>query len=211
MKLSLILPLIAAVVLSGCASAPTTSLSSADRAAIKTIGVSPAVTLPPEMFYHGPGQSAAMVFGPIGGAIASQTAQGPAAQIVAKMKESNISVQEILKSEFARVASTNGFAVVDGAAPADANLTLSVNMYGLGQSHGFSDLYPIINVTAILKKNDGTIAWQKTDYALPANSENKESYTFDKYMSEPALLRKSMTTISAIVSKMLVNDLTAVK
>lgn len=201
------LPIVMAVLLSACASNPSTTMSAGDRAAIKTVKINPAVQLPEKMFYHGRGQSIAMVGGAIGGAIAAATAAGPSEQIVAKMSASKISVPDILKTEFKRATESTGLTVVDPAAASDAEITLQVNVYGLGQSNGFSSLYPMMNVSAVMKKNDGSIAWQKTDYASPLNSDNKTGKEFDDYMGDPELLRNAMTTISSIVSKMLTDDL----
>ncbi|MCE3605794.1 hypothetical protein LXA47_19615 [Massilia sp. P8910] len=202
-----VLPLAMAALLSACAGAPSITMNAGDRAAIKTVKINPAVQLPEKMYYQGRGQALAMVAGPIGAVIGASAAAGPSGQLVAKMADSKISVPDILKTEFQRAAEGTGLTVVDPAAASDAEVTLQVNAYGLSQSNGFSSLYPMMNVSAVMKKSDGTIAWQKTDFASPLNSDNKTGKEFDDYMQDPELLRNAMTTISSIVSKMLVDDL----
>ncbi len=204
-----LLPLVMAALLSACAT--STPMGAADRAAIKTIKIDPSVTLPEKMFYHGREQSLAAVGGALGAMLGSDSTAGPSAAIVAKMKEANISLPDILAAEFKRAVEGAGLTVVDPATASDAEVTLVVQFYGLGQTHGFSALYPTMKVAATMKKADGTVVWQKTDGVLPFNSDNKTSKEFDEYMREPELLRTAMTTASAIVSKMLADDLKQVR
>jgi hypothetical protein len=118
-------------------------------------------------------------------------------------------VPQIVKAEFIRAAgarSTMRFAEGDGAA--DARLSLAVDAYGYGQTQGFSALlYPMMRVTATLKRRDGTVAWQKSDFAVPLNSENNQGYAFEEYIRNPQLLRATLTNIAGIVSRMLLADL----
>jgi hypothetical protein len=95
----------------------------------------------------------------------------------------------------------------DGQA-ADADLILAVNVYGLGQTQGFSSLlYPLINVSATLKKPDGTVVWQNTDFVTPQNSANTGGHEFQQYLEQPELLRATWVNVSQIVSGMVLDDL----
>lgn len=201
--------ILVASVLAGCAGAPTKNMTAEDRAAVKTVKVNPTVEIAPTMFYHGPAQSAAAIGGMIGAVIGAEAAKGPSGQIVAKLKENRISLPEILKTEFQRAASNSGTMIFsDNPATAEGELTLAINVYGFGQTQGFSPLlYPLMNVSATLKKKDGSIAWQKTDFATPQNSENNLGHKYDDYMANPELLRNTLTNMSGIVSRMLVKDL----
>jgi hypothetical protein len=125
------------------------------------------------------------------------------------MRVNGIDLPAILKAEFLAVASARGV-LTEATSPATAqgDLKLTVNVYGFGQTQGFSPLlFPVLNVTASIAKPNGEIAWQRTDFAVPLNSENKYGYEFEQYMNEPELLRKTLTNISRIVSKMLVESL----
>jgi hypothetical protein len=201
--------ILVASVLAGCAGAPTQRMSVADRATIKTVTVNPEVQMPQAMFFHGQAQSAAAVGGLVGALVGAEMAKGPSEQIVAKLKEKQIVLPEIVKSEFQRAAAASGaLAFADNAASADGELTFAVNVYGFGQTQGFSPLlYPLMNVSATLKKKDGSIAWQKTEFATPHNSENTLGHKFDEYMANPELLRATLTNMSGILSRLLVKDL----
>jgi hypothetical protein len=205
--------LLVAALLVACAGAPTVSVSSADRAAIKSANVKAEVQVPADMFFHGRAQSFAAVGGVIGAVAGQAAAQEPKAQMLEAMKAKGISVSEIVKAEFVRAANAKGgMKFAEGASPADAELSLTVNVYGFGQTQGFSALlYPMMNVSATLKKPDGTVAWQKTEFAGPLNSENKQGYEFEQYMKDPELMRQVLNNIAAIVSRMLVDDLSAGK
>ena len=86
-------------------------------------------------------------------------ADDPKAQIKATMNKNDISLPTILKTEFEKtMRSQSQFRVAEGQTSADAEMVLIVNTYGLSQSQGFSAvLYPMINVSASLRKRDGTV------------------------------------------------------
>lgn len=193
----------------GCAGAPTKTMTSEDRASIRTVKVNPDVQMPAEMFFHGRAQSFAAVGGVIGAVAAGQAAEEPSGQIVATLKEKQISLPEIVRAEFQRAANDGGaIEFSDNPAAPDGELVLAVNMYGFGQTQGFSALlYPAMNVSATLKKKDGSIAWQKTEFATPHNAENKYGHEFKDYIADPELLRKTLTNIAGIVGRMLAEDL----
>lgn len=194
--------------LTGCAGGPTVKMTATDRAAIKTVTMNAPPTLPAEMAFSGRAQSFAAVGGVIGAALAANLADEPKAQLLQTMKANGINLPSILKTEFLATAKSRGLlAHAESSAVANGDLTLTVNVYGFGQTQGFSSLlYPLINVTATIKKPNGEIAWQRTDFAAPLNSENKYGYEFEQYIKEPELLRKTLTNISGIVSRMLLDS-----
>jgi len=209
-KLASIAALVLGSLLAGCAVGPTVNMNAADRATIKSVTMNTPPTLPAEMFFHGKAQSLGVaVGGLIGGVLAAVAAKEPKAQLVDAMKANGIDLPTILKTEFfAATASRRLLTQADSTAAAQGDLTLTINAYGFGQTQGFSSLlYPLLKVTATIKKPNGEIAWQRTDFALPLNSDNKFGYEFEQYLEEPELLRKTLTNISGIVSRMLVDDL----
>lgn len=199
----------AALLLTACAGAPTVSMKDSDRTAIRSVSIQPEVTVPAEMFLHGRAQSAGAVGGLLGAALASAMPIEPRTQIIDTMATNDISLQRILKAEFAKAANAKGrMTFAEGAADADATVALTVNVYGLGQTQGFSALlYPMMNVSASMKRADGSVVWQRTEYASPLNGENKTGYEFQQYINDPEKLRQVMTNISGIVSRMLADDL----
>lgn len=196
-------------ILTGCAGVPSVTMSAADRAQIKTVSMKTPATLPEDMFFHGRAQSFAAVGGAIGSAMAQSAPNEPKQAILQLLSQHNISVQDILKTEFSNaLESQGGLKLQRGEEPANADMSLVINVYGFGQTQGFSALlHPMINVSAVLKKPDGSVAWQKTDFVTPLNDANKPGYEFAEYVQNPELLRQAFTNVSRIVSQMLVKEL----
>jgi hypothetical protein len=198
------------VALAACAGAPTVSMTAESRGAIKSVTLNPQVQIPPEMFYHGRAQSiSAGVGGLVGAAIVQSMPQEPKEALLDTMKTKGISVDQILKAEFVRAVSAKSrLRISEGAGPQDAELSLAINAYGFGQTQGFSALlYPMLAVTATLRKRDGSIVWQKKDFVGPLNSLNNQGYEYEQYMIDPELIRKVLTNVSSILSDLLVADL----
>jgi len=199
-----------ALVLAGCVGAPAVKMSKDDLARTKTIRIVSAVQMPDEMFFHGRAESCAIA---LGGGLASaacpKDSKQPKDDILATMKANGISLPDIVRSEFQKTVTSRGlFTVAEEGQAADAEVVLAVNVYGLGQTQGFSKLlYPVLNVSASLKKPDGTVAWQNTDFVTPQNSANTGGHEFQQYLDQPELLRATWANVSQIVSGMLVDDL----
>nr|WP_143838070.1 hypothetical protein [Nitrospira cf. moscoviensis SBR1015] len=192
----------------GCTGLSKIELSSADRAQTTTIKILANERMPEDMFFHGKAQSAAGAFGVVGALAGMAMAGSPKAQILETMNKHNILLPMILRTEFSKaLQSQQDFRVVDETSPADADMLLTVNVYGLGQSHGFSKLYPILNVSASLRKPDGRVIWQNTDYVTALNKENNQGHEFDEYIENPELLRGTWSVACSIVSRMLVREL----
>jgi len=200
-----------AFALTGCAGAPKVGMSRDAREHTKSIRMVSSVQMPNEMFFHGKAQSCAVAMGAgvLGAAVCPKASKEPKEQILETMNANNISLPEILRTEFQKAVTSRGlFSVAESDQAADADLVLAINVYGLGQTQGFSSLlYPLLNVSATLKKADGTIAWQNTDFVLPQNSANTGGHEFQQYLQQPELLRATWTNVSQIVSGMLLDDL----
>ena len=203
---------IASLLLAACA-APRVGMTDAARSSVHTVSVEPNVTLPEDMYYQGPGQTGMAMLGIVGALASQSTAATPKARMHAVMDEHHISVPEIVAAEFAKqsnAGTTMKFVV--GTEPADARVSLNVLMYGVAQSQGFgTTLYPTFTVKATMTKADGTVLWQATDYVTALNGENKEGHTIEDYLKDPELIRKSFTSGTDIVSRMLVTDLAGTK
>ena len=199
--------------LSACV-APPVAMTSTSKAAIHTVRVNPVVQLPPEMVYLGRAEGVAMLAaGPLlGQKVASSMDAGVKAQLAAEMAANHIDVGDILASEFATQASAGApIRFVVGAAPADAQVDLVVNAYGLAHSNVLgSTLYPIVNLSVTMKATDGSVIWQATHVASAQNAENTGGHTLEEFLQRPELLRQSFVDGSDIVSRVMVQDLVSV-
>lgn len=201
-----------AAILAGCASAPSVSMAERDRQTIKRVQIDPAVKLPPwPVYLHGNAvASTVAVTGGIIGAIASESAGRAEKTNVAEFALANgFAVGDIVKAEFARAAEGAGaMRFSETEANPDGYLSFTVNGFGFGQVQGLSStLYPLMNITATLRRPDGTVAWQGTEFVSPFNSENKPGYEYADYISDPQKTRDALVRVAAIVSRLLVADL----
>jgi hypothetical protein len=183
-------------------------MSKADRAQIKTVTIRVDSKLP-DMFFHDQWKSLAFAGGLVGAIMAQTMSNDPKAQILAAMESNKIDIPTIVRSEFSKAMQTQrDFQVVESHAPADGEMVLFVNVYGLGQANGFSSrLYPLLNLSASLKRPDGTVVWQRTDHLGPLNEDNFIGATSDDYIRTPDLLRQTWSNAAEIVSRMLVRRL----
>lgn len=194
----------------GCAGVPSISPSASERARLSSARVDPTIEITPKPFYQGREQSFALVGGAVGAVLA-----GPAAAdavdaqtaIVTVMRDQHVELGEIVRAEFVRAAEaeTQMRFTSDPGAAVDGVVSLKVDVWGLGQTQGFSaTLFPTFGVSATLRRTDGTVVWQKYEYVTPLNKENGEGHTLEEYLANPEFLRKVFTSASGIVSRMLV-------
>lgn len=199
--------------LAACVAAPV-AITPTAKASIHTVRVSPIVQLPPEILYTGPAEGVAMmVAGPLlGQQVASSMGTSAKAQLAAEMQANHIDVGDIVASEFAKQASAGtSINFVVGSAPADAQVDLVVNVYGVAHAHTLgSSLYPIVNLSVTMKAADGSVIWQATHVASAQNFENNEGHTLEEFLKNPELLRQSFVNGSDIVARAMVQDLVSV-
>ena len=199
-----------ALALAGCVGAPAVRMSKDDLARIRTVRIASSVQMPDEMFFHGRAESCAIALsGGLAAAACPKDSKQPKDEILDAMKANGISLPDIVRSEFGKTVTSRGlFTVAQDGQAADAEVVLAVNVYGLGQTQGFSKLlYPVLNVSATFKKPDGTVAWQNTDFVTPQNSANTGGHEFKQFLEQPELLRATWANVSQIVSGMLVDEL----
>lgn len=205
-----ILVLTVASLLTACAGLPDHHLSAADRATVKNVSLNPAIELPKELMFHTHEQAIApFIFYGVGIPAAKERSQRIAREIVSTMNRNNISIRAIVKTEFKRaLVAVPSITLTDDNVNADAQLSLRVELVGLMHPHGVTFLlYPLMKISATMKKKDGTLIWQKSDYIAPASSENKDGYKLAEYHAQPALLRQVFSTSAAILSRNLVAEL----
>jgi hypothetical protein len=194
--------------------APPVAITPAAKASIHTVRVNPIVKMPSQMLYVGPKEGVAMlVAGPLlGQQAAASVGAGVKAQLAAEMQANQIDVGAIVAAEFARQASAGtSMAFVVGSAPADAQVDLVVNVFGIAHAHAVGAmLYPVVNLSATMKTADGAVIWQATHVASAQDIENKDGHALEEFMQDPELLRHAFVEGSDIVSRVMVQDLTAV-
>lgn len=196
--------------LAACGTVGTVPIADDARASLHVVSVNPVVKLPKDITYLGPKEMAAMVLGGpiVGGVIANGTAAGPKAALLAELDANRIAVGDIVAAEFAKQASgaTNLTFVVD-ARPADAQVELWVNAYGIMHAQPFgSTLYPMLNVSAVMRAPDGKVLWQATDIVGAMNPENKQGHTIEDYAKDPELLRQAFTAGGDLVAHKLADN-----
>jgi hypothetical protein len=194
--------------------APPVAMAPTARSAIHTVRVNPVVHLPADMLYLGQKEGVAMMLsGPlVGQLVASAVGKETATQLVAEMQANHINLGEIVAGEFAQQASSgSSITFVVGTAPADAQVDLTVNAYGITHAHVLgATLYPIVSLTATMKTPEGVVIWQANHVAGAENAENQEGHALEEYLRDPELLRRAFVTGSDIVSRVMVQDLTSV-
>lgn len=229
-KLSLVTTLF--VLLAGCSSV---KLSENDRRSIKTVRISHTVPLPDDIFWSdratsmaiglgaGAGVAAGMASGAsaaktgaytgigtgIGVVAAAQLAKTPKEAMKNTIATNHIDQGDIFRQSFATsLASGSSFVVTDDQGPADAEVHLSVTMYGFGQTQGFSSvLYPTLSVAADMSTPDGRVVWKDKDFITPLSKQNSQGHTFEEYMGNPELVRATLQNVYSVLSNNLVDDL----
>ena len=154
-----------------------------------------------------------MLSGPlVGEQVASAVGKDTTTQLLAEMHANHIDIGDIVAAEFAKQASSGSTIIfVVGSAPADAEIDLTVNAYGIAHAHALgTTLYPIVNLSATMKTPEGTVIWQASHVASAQNAENQEGHTLEDYLGDPELLRRAFIAGSDIVSRVMVQDLISV-
>lgn len=195
--------------LSACV-APPVAIAPTARAAIHTVRVNPVVTLPHDLYYVGPATGLAMLAAgpgpgqpaPVGNPMSAKN------QMVAEIAANHIDVGAIVAAEFARQASAGTpVAFVTGSAPADAQVDLVVNVYGVSQTHPMgTTLYPVLSLSVTMKAADGTVVWQASHAVGSQNLANQDGHTMEDYLKNPELLRQAFANGADAVSRLMVED-----
>lgn len=209
--------IVAVIMATGCVGLSSIKMRKADRAQIKTVKIRVDSTMPEMFFLHKP-ESLVFIGGWVGELTKLAMSDTTKAQTLALMESNKIDIPTIVQSEFSRAMQTQrDFQVIESSTPADAEMVLFVNEYGLNQEVEFSSiLYPSLNLSASLKRPDGTVVWQRTDgiggVLRPSgypDPENFVAYMFNDYIEKPDRLRQAWSNAAEIVSQKLVRELTS--
>src|SRR5471032_1313465 len=168
--------LAAASLMTACV-APPVAMAPTAKAGIHTVRVNPVVKLPADMLYIDRAEGIAMMLsGPLLAAqAASATGADVKAQLAAEMQANHIELGDIVAAEFTKHANSGApITFVLGSAPADAQVDLTVIVYGIAHAHGLgTTLYPVVGLSATMKTPDGKVIWQATHVASAQSLENQ--------------------------------------
>ena len=164
MRLILVLLVVA---LYGCAELQP--ISDAERKKITSVAISDAVSKPPAMSYLGPGGSAGLMFGAIGGAIAASSIEESRKSFQQFVDRNGISIEKIVLEEVGAAVRRSGkFPVAGRPDPAAAVFNIAIFQYGFSIPHGFSSmLVPILGIRCELKDASGKLQWSASERVLP--------------------------------------------
>jgi hypothetical protein len=221
----------AMLLISGCASMQ--SMTPQDRANIKKLYVNESVKMPATMFYWDRSRSMAVGIGTglgaavgagsspskqatytaigagLGAAAGAQMAIEPSQEMVQTMKENDIDVGRIIrKSLIEQMIYKGKMSIVDSLDAADGIMNISINMYGFGQTQGFSSvLHPTLNVDAYITDKAGRKVWKKTDFITPLNKRNTPAHTFEEYIGNPNLIGEAFRVVGQAVAEWIVETI----
>lgn len=209
-KLSIISALSAlAILMAGCAGAPTVKFDQANKSALKSVSINKEVPIPTDIYYHGRAQAIGMGLGGLLGSAIASAGTSDKEVIQQVLKKNNINVGDIVATSFASQLRDSGkFSLADGSSAEDAQFQFEVVMYGLGKGSGFSStLYPTMGINGSLKTKDGKVLWQRYEYITPLNKENSIGAAPETFAQNPDLLRQALTKAASVITKMFVDDL----
>lgn len=231
-KTVLFLSMMLVLTLSGCTSFQ--AMSSADRARIHRLYVSDTVKMPDSMFYWDRARSVAVGIGAgvgvaagagssssstkgaligvgagMGAVVGEQMSHEPSQKILQAMHSSLIDIGALVRQDLMdELVRTGKMELVDEPGKADATLVLEVEMYGFGQTQGFSSiLYPVLRVDARIADTADKRVWQKADYIVPLSKKNKKGNTFEEYLQNPRKIRENFSIASKAVAGNIVAEL----
>ncbi len=191
--------------LGGCAS--SLALTRPARESVRSVSVSREVKLPDDMYYAGPGQSAGMLFGPVGALIAAAAARGPKGQLKAAMQARQIDLGQIVREQFEAGLTAAGIFPSVVETGGDAEVRLEVCIFGFARPPGFSGgLKPMLGVTGYLARSDGTVLWKRYEYVTNL-SDKTRAHSLEEYLRDPELIREAFEVASRLVAGDRLKDL----
>lgn len=189
-----------ATLLLACADGAAAQIQQSDLRAVNRVTIDSEIPQPEIPLVQGSGNFKAFMVGGGIGAVLDQNKTGKVFREY--MSRNEVDISKIVLSSFTRVIEEDK--PFELGADGDATLKLAINNYGFGASSllGGSQRRPIVNVTASLVSNDGTVIWKKTDF-ITNLSKLTEAYTYDQLAQDPQLTAKSLEQASVLVAHMI--------
>ena len=156
-----------ALVLAGCASVQP--IAEADRRNIANVTIDRNVPKPATIFYLGPGGSAGLMFGAIGGALSASSIEESRKSFQAYVDKNGVSIERIVLEEIEAALRRSGkIPLADQPRPGSAAIGVSIVQYGFSIPHGFSSkLVPILGVRCEMKDASGKVLWSAQEHTRP--------------------------------------------
>lgn len=184
-NLGLVILLAANLALAGCAS--TQRLSEADRTRAKTVVVNTKVQKG-QLFLMAPsGANIAMMFGAVGGAVASGSINDEQAAFGAFLDKNAVSIEAIVRDEFQKVLRESGkVAIAAENNPALPVISVSVPQYGFGVTHLLSsNVVPVMQIKCEMTDNAGKVMWSESERIMPSIASPMEPTTWAQMHDNP--------------------------
>jgi hypothetical protein len=157
--------LLSALLLAGCG---TTSLvSDPARNQIKSVSIG-LVSKPPAMFYLGPGDGAGLMFGAIGGALASGPIERSRLSFQGFIEKNNISIERLAQQEVeASIRASGKLAIQPPDKAGQGQVSIKIIQYGFGVPHLLSAyVVPVIGIQCDVTDASGKMVWSASERIL---------------------------------------------
>ena len=205
-KLLPLLLLALPLTLSGCLTVQTVDTKAITR--IKTVHLNKNIGMPSSIIYQGTAEALSSSLGGAVGGMAAAAAGGTRSELENSIFDHKVDITAIVHDEFVKAAQNGGpFTIVPDDVPADGDLSLNVDEYGLGVSSILSTkVYGSLLITAIVTAPDGTVVWKSIDGARPNDNANTVGYAPDDYLAAPEHFTEAFVKVADIASKRLIQD-----
>ena len=177
------------------------------RDGVRIVSIAPEIPTPEklDMVDVGIASSGLLTF-PIAHAIGKNQAD----EMVGTMARGEVSLAEIVRTEFEAALSRSGLFQLGAPAESQATFHLEVFSAGMYRPSNFSpDMTPNLGVEASLIDASGTLLWQQRGYTGSLDKEDKETprYPYETYEREPEKVREAFTVAARLTAEKLIETL----
>lgn len=205
--MKVLLSLLLAALLAGCAPAPQ-KMSSADRKAIQTVHINGNVAKPPEPFYLGPGGGFGLAFGAIGAIVTEPGRASGRDSLRDFLAKNGIVIERIVLEEVSAALRASGkLQLADRPEPGAATISVAIKQYGLSIPHGFSsNLVPVLSVECAMVDAAGKTVWSAADRILPLGNP-VEGRPAEQLRNDPRAIESVLRAAAKHVAASIVREL----
>ena len=184
----------------GCGGHKT--IKTEDRAAIESVSVAPGVKVPNEPMVVGSEAGLAILFGPVGGAIAADAEKTSAKNFSEFLRVSGIDVGQIVREQFTETLKSHSFYGSRLSPDGSYRLVLEVRAYGINKTNTFSaNWVPNLRIDYQLLSPDGKVLAE--DWAMTAMFSARPTFTTEEMQANPQIVKQAFEkTASAVAAKL---------
>jgi hypothetical protein len=190
----------------GCAS--TQPMTDADRAKFKTVKINGTVEKG-QLFILAPGDGVGLMFGAVGGAIASGPIQNTQNAFADFLNKNSLSIEKIVREEIEKALRESGKVTI--ATPGDATtptLNITVPQYGFGVTNLLgSSVVPVLNIKCEIVDSTGKVIWNSNDRMGPSIANPMESMTWKQMHDDPKLIEEQWRKAAKYLAKKIIGEL----